>query len=377
MSQFRARILRTWSLKRRPDRAVASTDNRRSGDSLAAMEGLCEVQVGGAFRSWGVLRTIYPGLIAALMLATAAEALSRHYGVPVTLLALLLGMAFHFLDEGQRCRPGLDFASQQLLRVGVALLGARITLAQVAYLGVLPIATVAVGLVTTIGLGVILARRLGLGAQFGVLSGGAVGICGASAALAIASVLPPSPERERDTTFTVITVTTLSTLAMIFYPIVVTMIGLKGWAAGMFLGATIHDVAQVVGAGYAVSADTAYIAIYVKLLRVSLLIPVVLCIVVLWRHGIAAKPVGRVRLPLFLLGFAALVVVNSAGLLSSPTAAAATAASQWCLATAIAALGVKTTLKGLLQVGWRPLVLIVTETVWIAGLTLVAVLIFQ
>lgn len=349
----------------------------RSDASLASMEGIGEAQENRSPRYWEAIRTLYPGLIAAAMLATAAEALSQHYGVPVTLLALLLGMAFHFLNEGDTCRAGVDFASKQLLRVGVALLGARITVAQVAHLGILPVATVVVGLLTTIGLGVILARRLGLGAQFGVLSGGAVGICGASAALAIASVLPSSPERERDTIFTVVTVTALSTLAMILYPMLVSLVGLEGTDAGIFLGATIHDVAQVVGAGYAVSQDTGDVATYVKLLRVSLLIPVVLCVLISWRQSSASKTTGTVKPPLFLLGFALLIGLNSAGLLSSPTAAAASVISHGCLVMAIAALGVRTTLKSLVTVGWKPVVLMVAETLWIAGLTLVVLLVVR
>ena len=113
----------------------------------------------------------------------------------------------------------------------------------------------------------LLARRLGLKPLFGVLSGGAVAICGASAALAIASVLPRNDTRERDTILTVVSVTALSTLAMILYPVFATSIGLDHKQAGIFIGGTIHDVAQVVGAGYTISNETGDIATYVKLLQ--------------------------------------------------------------------------------------------------------------
>ena len=154
----------------------------------------------------------------------------------------------------------------------------RITLSQIASLGPWPVATVIVGVATTILFGFLLARRMGLSSMFGVLSGGAVAICGASAALAIASVLPRNDKRERDTILTVVSVTALSTLAMIIYPIFATSIGLDHRQAGIFIGGTIHDVAQVVGAGYMISNETGDIATYVKLLRVAMLLPAVFAI---------------------------------------------------------------------------------------------------
>ena len=169
----------------------------------------------------------------AATIAVAATWLSQHYTAPVMLFALLIGMAFHFLHEEGRCVAGIEFSSKSILRVGVALLGAKITVSQIVGLGLMPIATVVVAVTTTIGLGAVAARRLGLTRSFGILSGGAVGICGASAALAIASVLPKNPEAERDTILTVVVVTALSTLAMILYPLFAVAIGLDHVQAGI------------------------------------------------------------------------------------------------------------------------------------------------
>ena len=94
---------------------------------------------------------------------------------------------------------------------------------------------------------------MGFQSLFGLLSGGATAICGASAALALAAALPAHPLKERATLFTVVGVSALSTLAMIVYPMIAHALGLDSRAAGVFLGATIHDVAQVVGAGYSMS----------------------------------------------------------------------------------------------------------------------------
>jgi uncharacterized integral membrane protein (TIGR00698 family) len=207
-----------------------------------------------------------------------------------------------------------------------------------------------------------------------VLSGGAVGICGASAALAIASVLPRTRESERDTLLTVVTVTVLSTIAMIVYPLFVTAIGLDNTSAGIFLGGTIHDVAQVVGAGYSISPLTGDVATYVKLLRVTMLLPVVFAIAFVVNRGAQhGKSGAKPALPMFLIGFAALVVLNSIGLLPKPVSSAAGEVSRWCLVTAIAALGTKTSFKDLAAVGWRPVGLMVAETALIAAIVLIAV----
>jgi uncharacterized integral membrane protein (TIGR00698 family) len=322
------------------------------------------------------LHEIYPGLIAAGTVGMAATWLSQHYKAPVMLFALLLGMAFRFLHEEGRCVRGIEFSARTVLRIGVALLGLRITFGQIASLGLEPVIIVVAGVATTIAFGLLLARLLGLGANFGYLSGGAVGICGASAALAISSTLPAYDKRERDTVLTVVGVTTLSTIAMIFYPVLVGALHLDNAQAGMFLGGSIHDVAQVVGAGYMISQETGDVATYVKLLRVAMLIPVVLVLSLLMFRRLAPGAHGQRRsapqFPLFLAGFAVLVVLNSALPLPPLAVQSASSISSWCLVTAIAALGMKTSFRDLLAVGWKPVGLMVAETIWIAAFVLLA-----
>jgi uncharacterized integral membrane protein (TIGR00698 family) len=324
-------------------------------------------------------RTLGPGLVIAGLVALAASWLAEHYASPVMLFALLLGIAVNFLSQDPRCQPGLEFASRDVLRVGVALLGARITFAQVQSLGSSAMLLTAAAVLLTILCGIVLARSAGLSRQFGVLTGGSVAICGASAALAIASVLPRTPERERDTIMTVVAVTTLSTIAMVVYPLIVAAVGFDPHTAGIFLGATIHDVAQVVGAGYSVSNEAGDTATIVKLFRVALLLPVVLVIsFMLQRSGAAAADQHRPPLlPLFLAGFAALVVVNSLGGLPKGVATVMQEASRWCLVLAIAALGTRTSLGDLAKVGWRPVAIIVGETVFVGLLVLAGLLLFK
>lgn len=323
----------------------------------------------GPARLTGWLRLQVPGLLTVLMVALAATFLSEHYGGPQLLYALLFGMALNFLADTPATRAGIGLASRGVLRAGVALLGARITLSQVEATGWRTAALVVFAVIATIGFGAWLGRRLQGSAAVGVLTGGAVAICGASAALALASVLPRDERVQRFTLLTVVGVTVLSTTCMIVYPMLAHFAGLDAVATGIFLGATIHDVAQVVGAGYMVSAEAGDIATLVKLLRVAMLLPVVATVALCFRRQAngGAQGVGAV-VPWFLVAFALLMVLTSAGLVPHVVNEAMNQASRWCLVVAIAALGTKTSIQQLARLGWRPIALLVLDTLFLAAL---------
>jgi uncharacterized integral membrane protein (TIGR00698 family) len=252
-------------------------------------------------------QALFPGLIASATVAAAATFLSQHYGAPVMLFALLLGMA----------------------------------------------------------------RLLGFKTPFGALTGGAVAICGASAALAISTVLPTHERKEQATLFTVIGVSALSTLAMVAYPMVAHALGFSDHATGLFLGATIHDVAQVVGAGYGVSTEAGDTATVVKLMRVAMLMPVIVVLAAMYRNQ---QPAGGERpplLPWFVVAFAALVVVGSLGWVPAVVQSTGNDASRWFLVIAISAIGLKTRMAEIVKVGIRPIALMVGETLFLAALVLV------
>ncbi len=323
------------------------------------------------------LRRWLPGLTVAATVALAVSFISEHYGGPPFLLALLLGMAFNFLAADARVRPGIDIAARFVLRVGVALLGIRITFDRIADLGPGPVALAVGGVSVALLTGLVAARLAGRSREEGLLSGGAVGICGASAAMAIAAALPRSPQAERLTLLTVIGVTALSTVAMVIYPLLAKTLGLDETHAGILFGATIHDVAQVLGAGLTVSPQAGDVATFVKLLRVSCLLPVVFLIGWFYR-GRAEEGAGGSKsqlLPPFLIGFAVLVVVGS--LLPLPALAVATISdiSRACLLIAISALGVKTSFGELFALGWKPLALILIETLVLLAFVTTALLV--
>ena len=319
------------------------------------------------------VREVAPGLAVAGVIGIAATFLSLQYHASAMLFALLLGMALNFLAQEGRCGPGIEFAATVLLRTGVALLGLRITVAQVAALGWTTVAMIVFGVILTLLAGLVLARLFKLANTLGVLTGGAVAICGASAALAIDSLLPKHENSERDTSFTVIGVTALSTLAMIFYPILGASLGLDYREAGIFFGATIHNVAQVVGAGYSVSPLTGDTATVVKLLRVGMLLPVCLGIGFALHVRGSESAHAAPLLPWFAVAFAVLVAIASTGWISASVLDAGSSISRWCLVTAIAAIGMKTSLKSLVDMGIGPMLLVVGETALLAAFVLGAV----
>jgi len=315
----------------------------------------------------------WPGLLLSVVIAIAAVFISDSRGGPTLLYALLLGMSLNTVVGDGVAKAGVDLAARQVLRVGIALLGARITFEQIAGLGWHSGAIIVAGVVATIGVGLAAARALGVSRRLGVLTGGATAICGASAAMAIASVLPRDEGSERELIFTVAGITLLSTLAMILYPLIVTAARLDPHQAGLFLGGTIHDVAQVVGAGYSISPDTGDFAVLAKLLRVAMLLPVVVAISLALRHRFRRVETRRGSdplLPRFLLVFAALVLAGSFGLVPAAAGAALNGIARACLVVAIAAVGLKTSPLELKRVGARAFALLVIEAAALAAFVL-------
>ncbi len=309
----------------------------------------------------------WPGLAVTGAVAIAAQFLSDHYGAPAMLMALLLGIAFNFLSEEGRCVAGIDLSAKKVLRIGVALLGMRISVDLLVGLGAGTILLLVCAIAATILFGLAVAKLLGRGWRLALITSGSVAICGASAAMAIAAVLPRNEFSERNLIFTVLSVTVLSTLAMIFYPMLADAIGLDARATGIFFGGTIHDVAQVVGAGFSVSPEAGETATLVKLIRVTMLAPVVLVFSLATR---GAGPVGDTGkrpplLPGFVIAFLILAAANSLGFVPEAVSKAGMEVSRWALLAGIVAVGMKTSLRRVLDVGGDAVALIVAETIFI------------
>ncbi|MBB4641839.1 YeiH family protein [Rhizorhapis suberifaciens] len=308
-----------------------------------------------------------PGLMVVGLAVLAAAYVSDHYGVPLTLMSLLVGLSLNFLNADRRLHPGLMLASHRLLRIGIVLVGMRVTVGQIVDLG--PVALLCIAAITalTILSGVVLSRLQGFSTAFGVLAGGAVAICGASAAMALATMLGERRINQAQLTTVLVGIAAMSAAAMFFYPMLAWEFGLSDRQAGFFLGAAIHDVAQALGAGYAVSNIAGDTAAIVKLTRVALLVPVLLIVslVIGRREGMDRAKAG---IPWFIFGFLALVIFNSTVAVPSMIGDAATAISAVLIAAAVTATGIRSPMQILLKSGLRPMIVILGPTVIAAAL---------
>ncbi|MEM1284035.1 MAG: putative sulfate exporter family transporter [Pseudomonadota bacterium] len=335
-------------------------------DERSQLRTLVEQAISGSQHALGVV----PGLALAVLVAAISQLVADNSIFPAMLLALVFGLAINRVNTVPALKPGIAFGAKPVLRIGVALLGARISFEMVAELGWAMVSLLAISIAATIGFGLLLARMTNAKARFAVLSSGAVAICGASAAIAIASVLPKDEKSEDRLVFTIVGVTVLSTVAMVLYPLITGAMGLDDRTAGIFFGAAIHDVAQVVGAGFSVSDETGEIATLVKLLRVSMLAPTVLCIALLARRfapgEVDASGKRTPLLPTFVIAFIVLAAINSFFDVPEVLQSVLATASGWMLLIAIAAVGIKTNLSDVTQVGGAAVAAITAQTVFIA-----------
>ena len=306
-------------------------------------------------------RSYLPGLMVTVVAALAAAYLSEHYGAPLMLMGLLIGLAFNFANADQRLHAGLGFASKTLLRWGIVLVGLQVTFGQIAGLGWVAFAAIAVMIALVTLSGTLAARIAGMPSAFGTLAGGAVAICGASAALALSSVLGEKRASQAQLTLVLVSVSAASALAMSLYPILAHSLHLTDTEAGFLMGASIHDVAQALGAGYSYSEIAGQNASIVKLTRVAMLAPALA--VVAWAYPRDdGKPSG-VGVPWFVLGFLAMTALHSSVTLPEPVLHWAPKCASALLLLAVTATGIRSPMNLLLEQGWRSSLPVIAATI--------------
>jgi uncharacterized integral membrane protein (TIGR00698 family) len=289
--------------------------------------------------------------------------------IPNMVIALAVGIALNPLAVRPVMQPGMAFCVRTVLRWAVALLGLRVGLADIAALGPETAALVVLSMVATLVSGFVFAHWSGQARGFGALVGVGTAVCGASATLAVSTVVPNYPGKQADIAFVVVAVNALATFAMVIYPPLCILLGFDSQTTGVMLGGTIHDVAQVVGAGYAVSAAVGNTAVIVKLFRVFLLLPVVLGVG--WHFTRIGQKHGEARVPAPVFGimFLVLCVLNSIvplmpGLMPVylPIKSTMVLASTWGMLIAIGALGLGTSVKTIIGLGWRHITTVLGAT---------------
>ncbi|SEH16219.1 conserved hypothetical integral membrane protein [Sphingopyxis sp. YR583] len=313
-----------------------------------------------AKRRW---RDFLPGILVTATAALAAAWLADHYAAPLVLMGLLIGLAMSFLSQDKRTHAGLDLMSQTALRIGIVLVGARITAEQLVELGPWPFALLVLIMLAVILITVASARLFAQDRHAALLAGGATAICGASAALALYSLIGDRRVDQARFTLTLVGITVASAFAMTLYPVLAAELGLTDAQAGFLIGASIHDVAQAIGGGFSFSPAAGEVATIVKLTRVALLAPM-LMLVAFWLGRAGEGETGRIplRLPWFILGFLAIAALNSLIAIPKPVQDGAATGAQALLLLAIVATAMKARLHLLLDQGWRSFAPIIVAT---------------
>jgi len=312
-------------------------------------------------------RALMPGVTICAVTSAAAAWFSDHYGMPIILMGLILGLALQFVSADPRSALGLDFVARRCLRWGIVVLGFQVTMAQIGAMGLVPFGALLV-VMAAAGLAAVLGARIsGQSVAVGILAGGATAICGASAALALYGVIGARRVGQAQFTLTLVVISMASALAMIVYPVLAEMAHFSARQAGFLTGAAIHDVAQSIGGGYAVSNAAGAAATVVKLTRVALLGPLVaLAALVIARadpqEG-SGKLSGLVMMPKFILAFLALVVVNSVVTVPAMAHEVSLVASKGLLLLAVTATAMRTRTDLILKLGWSSIMPVLAATI--------------
>lgn len=333
------------------------------------------------------LTELAPGLLLAGAIAAAAtwgarQPLLAGSGLSALTLAICIGLVigntvYPRLAPG--CHAGVGLAKQRLLRAGIVLYGLRLTFQDIGHVGMAGVVVDALVLGSTFLLAQWLGRRVfGLDARTTVLIGAGSSICGAAAVLATEPVIKG---RAEDVAVAVATVVVFGTVGTFLYPALFHWNAAHGWLDmspaqyGLYVGSTVHEVAQVVAAGEAIAPEAADVAVISKMVRVMMLAPFLLLLSMAVARGNRSSQVSdgqprRITIPWFALGFVAMAGVNSLGVLPAAVVQVGVQLDNALLAVAMAALGLTTHVRAVRAAGTKPLLLAALLFAWllVAGL---------
>jgi uncharacterized integral membrane protein (TIGR00698 family) len=323
---------------------------------------------------------LLPGLVLTVSIAASAYALRQVPWVGTfspMILAILIGIVFHnTVGTPARAKAGVVFGLRKILRFAIILLGLQLTAQQVAEVGGRGFAIIVATLLATFLVTKIAGRLLGVDRKLAELIAAGTSICGASAVIATNTVTDGSDE---DVAYAVACVTIFGTLSMFLYPVLGRTIGLDPHAYGLWTGASIHEIAQVVAAAFQQGKDAGDFGTIAKLSRVMLLAPVVIGLGLAATrghrasHGLSGRARTRAPMPWFVLGFLLLIGVNSLGVVPSDAKHVLVPATTFLLTIALASMGLETDIRRLRAKGVRPLALGALSWLFISGFSLVLI----
>lgn len=340
--------------------------NDANADSLVA--------IAKAPSAFGIL----PGVGLTAVIATMAFALRQIPYVSILspiILSIAIGMALHnFVGTPAIAKPGVAFSMRRLLRFAIILLGLQLTTAQLVEVGPIGLAIIATALAATFLFTQLLGRLIGVDRKLSQLIAAGTSICGASAVIATNTVTDAPDE---DVAYAVACVTVFGSIAMFAYPLLPGLLHLDSHAFGLWSGASIHEIAQVVAAAFQDGRSAGEFATIAKLARVMMLAPVVVSLGLFAahrsRHGSEGQSNARVPMPWFVLGFTALVFVNGIVTIPPETRSVIVTATTFLLSMALAAMGLETDIRKLHAKGLRPLLLGAAAFLFISGFSLLLI----
>lgn len=290
------------------------------------------------------------------------------------IIGIILGMVYgNTLKKNmpEEWLPGINFSSKKLLRLAIILYGFRLTFQNVISVGLSAIVVDVIIIAGTLALGLLLGKLLKIDKEISLLTSTGSAICGAAAILGMEPVLNNKPHK---TAIAVSTVVIFGTIAMFLYPILYQngVLNLSPEQWGLYTGATIHEVAHVVGAGNAMSENISEVAIIVKMIRVIFLAPVLLiCALIISRQGKQKQAEGspasgmKITIPWFAFGFIAVIGFNSLNLLPQSVVDGINYIDTFLLTMAMTALGMETHLKKFKEAGAKPFILALILFIWL------------
>nr|WP_245416922.1 YeiH family protein [Undibacter mobilis] len=317
-----------------------------------------------------------PGLALTFAIAAAAFGLRLIPGISVLspmILAILIGIAFHnVVGTPARAKAGITFSLRRILRFAIILLGLQLTAAQVAEVGASGVALIVVTLVATFTFTKWFGALIGVDGKLSELIAAGTSICGASAVIATNTVTQGPDE---DVAYAVACVTVFGSIAMFVYPLLPGLLHLTPHEYGLWSGASIHEIAQVVAAAYQDGEQAGYFGTIAKLSRVILLAPLVIALGVIASRRMGANTsAGKAPpLPWFVFGFIALIIVNSAVTIPAAMKDIIVPATAFLLSVALAAMGLETDIAKLKRKGLRPLLLGLAASLFISALSLILI----
>ena len=317
-----------------------------------------------------------PGVMLCAALASGAgllaeSAVLRGTGLSAMTLAILAGMLLGnsvFGRLGQAYGAGVQFAKGSLLRLGIVLYGFRLSFQDIAAVGLAGVLTDGIVLGSTFFIACQIGTRLlRLDRHSAILIGAGSSICGAAAVLATEPVVGAKSEK---VTVAVATVVIFGTLAMFLYPVLFRLNATSGWLAngqgfGIFAGATIHEVAQVVAAGREMGETAANAAVITKMIRVMMLAPFLILLSAWLRRAEPGAERGRITIPWFALLFLAVTCFNSLHVLPARTVVALQVLDGFLLTMAMGSLGLHTHIAAIRQAGVKPVLLAALLFAWL------------